>query len=275
MSIATTPDTLPEAAPAGRPPRTFEVKPVTQIRVIRSEWIKLWSLRSTWFTLAASVIGVVGLGLLVSYESRLHFNDMRPIEQLTFDPVARSLAGYHLAQLAIGVLGVLVISGEYATGMIRATLAATPKRLPVLWAKIAVFGSVVFVLMLASSFIAFLGGQHLLHPHNTTLSAPHVLRSVVGIALYLTVVAILSIGIGFIVRTTAGGIATVFGLLLVLPVIMFALPQSWQDTLSPYLPGNAGADLFDLHPDSTALAPWTGFGVAVIGGANMLRRRDA
>lgn len=266
---------------AQRPP-TVHALPVTQVRVLRSEWIKLWTLRSTWFTLLAAVVGMVGIGYLVSYGGRRHYASMGLVERLTFDPTMHSLFGVYLAQLAIGVLGVLVITGEYATGMIRATLAAVPARLPVLWAKLAVFGSVALVLMLVGSFAAFLGGQKLLHPYGTTLSQPHVLRAVIGVALYLTVVALLAIGLGFLLRNTAGGIATLFGLLLVLPVLIRAFPSSWQDHVSPYLPSNAGAALFDLHPDSTSLAPWTGFGVfcawaaaSIIGAAILLRQRDA
>lgn len=263
-------------------PRAVEVHPVTQTRVLRSEWIKLWTLRSTWFTLAAAFIGMVGIGYLVSFETQRHFSQMGLVERLTFDPTMRSEVGVYLAQLAIGVLGVLVISGEYATGMIRATLGAVPTRLPVLWAKLAVYGSVTFVVTLVGSFAAFLGGQKLLHPYGTTLSQPHVLRAVFGVTLYLTVVALLSVGLGFVIRNTAGGIAALFGLLLVLPVIIRAFPTSWQNHILPYLPSSAGSTLFDLHPDSTSLAPWTGFGVfcawaaaAILAGAILLRRRDA
>ena len=271
------------AEPTTRTPaRRVPVKPVTQLRVLRSEWIKLWTLRSTWLTLAASLIGMVGIGYLVSYETQRHFASMGLAERLTFDPTLRSLIGVYLAQLAIGVLGVLVITGEYATGTIRATLGAVPTRLPVLWAKLLVFGSVTFVVMLAASFAAFLGGQHFLHPYGTTLSAPHVLRAVIGVALYLTVVALLSVGLGFVIRNTAGGIATLFGLLLVLPVIVQALPSSWQDHIMPYLPSDAGSTLFRLHQDFRSLAPWTGFAVfcawaaaSILAAAVLLRRRDA
>jgi ABC-2 type transport system permease protein len=263
-------------------PRAVQASPVTQTRVLRSEWIKLWSLRSTFFTLAAALVGMVGIGYLVSYEGRRHYSSMGLVERLTFDPTMHSLFGVYLAQLAIGVLGVLVITGEYATGMIRATLAAVPTRLPVLWAKLAVFGSVTFTLMLAGSFAAFFGGQKLLHPYGTTISQPNVLRAVIGVALYLTVVALLAIGLGFVLRNTAGGIATLFGLLLVLPVLIRAFPTSWQHHVSPYLPSNAGSTLFDLHPDSIGLAPWTGFGVfcawaaaSIVAAAILLRRRDA
>ena len=273
------------AVPESLTPRaTTEVgvRRVTQARVVASEWIKFRSLRSTWITLLVSVVGVIGLGLLISYVTNAHWAQMHPEERATFDPAGRSLGGVYLAQLAIGVLGVLVITGEYATGMIRATLSAVPRRLPVLWAKAGVYAAVTLVLMLISAFVAFSGGQALLGAHSTTLSAPHVLRAVIGVALYLTVVGLLAVGLGFILRNTAGGIATLFGLLLVLPAIVHVLPSNWAANISPYLPSEAGSALFTLNPDPGMLAPWVGFGVfcayaaAAIGiGAVLLRRRDA
>ena len=187
-----------------------------------------------------------------------------------------------LAQLAIGVLGVLLISGEYSTGMIRATLAAVPKRLPVLWAKAGVFSVVAAVLMIAASFAAFLGGQALLGSHGTTLAGAGVTRAVVGAGLYLTVVGLLGIALGFIIRNTAGAIATLFGVLLVLPVLGEVLPSTWAKHITPYLPSNAGQAVMSVHQAPGDLAPWTGFAVfccyaaaAIIAGAVLLRRRDA
>src|ERR1700712_5664498 len=141
-----TPETGPVRSDSGQPSRSSSG--VSTGGVIASEWIKLRSLRSSWLTLAAAVIGMIGIGWLVSYETNSHWAHMQPDERIGFDPVSRSLTGVYLAQLAIGVLGVLVITGEYATGMIRATLSAVPRRLPVLWAKLAVFASVTFLLML-------------------------------------------------------------------------------------------------------------------------------
>ncbi|HEV7209626.1 MAG TPA: ABC transporter permease [Mycobacteriales bacterium] len=267
--------TRPRNAPSGQ-------RKVTQGQVIASEWIKLRSLRSSWFTFVAAIVGMIGIGLLVSAVTNAHWGQLGPDERAHFDPVTRSLTGVYLAQLAVGVLGVLVISGEYATGMIRATFGAVPTRLPVLWAKLAVFAAVTFVLMLISSFVAFLGGQQLLTTHGTTLGAPNALRAVVGVALYLTVVGALGIALGFLIRSTAGGIATLFGLLLVLPTIGQVLPASWQVHILPYLPGNAGAALFTLHPDPGTLSPWIGFAVfcgwaaaALLGASVLMMRRDA
>jgi len=170
-------------------------------RVVRSEWTKLWSLRSTRWALLVSVVAMAGLGILVSAVQMAHWNQMSPRDQATFDPVDTSLGGWHLAQLAIGVLGVLLITGEYSTGQIRSTFAAVPHRLPVLWAKAGVYAAITFVLMILASFTAFLVSQPILRRHHveTTLSSPHVLRAVVGAALFLTVTGLFGLSLGALV----------------------------------------------------------------------------
>ncbi|MDT5026308.1 MAG: type transport system permease protein [Micromonosporaceae bacterium] len=255
---------------------------VTQGRVLVSEWIKLRSLRSTVYTLLAAIVMTVGLGMLFSGVMANRWAQLDPQELARFDPTGVSLRGVFLAQLAIGVLGVLLISGEHSTGMIRATLSAVPKRLPVLWAKVGVFSVVAAVLMTAASFLAFLGGQALLGSHGTTLAAAGVVRAVVGAGLYLTVVGLLGIGLGFIIRNTAGAIATLFGLLLVLPILGEVLPSTWSQHVVPYLPSNAGQAIMSIHQAPGDLAPWTGFAVfcgyaaaAIIAAAILLKRRDA
>jgi hypothetical protein len=258
------------------------VAPVTQARVIHAEWIKMRSLRSTTLTLLAAVVAEIALAWIVGAATNSHWDRMSLIERLRFNAVDRSLAGVHLAQLAIGVLGVLMISGEYATGMIRATLAAVPRRLPVLWAKAGLYAAVTFVLMLGSAVVAFVVGQHFLASHGTDFSAPHAWRAIVGTAVYLTVVGLLGVSLGFIIRSTAGGIATLFGLLLVLPGIGLLLPSDWQAHTVPYLPSNAGESVFSALPDPGALSPGTGLlvlGIWVVVGlvaaAVALKRRDA
>ena len=264
------------------PERTVVVHPVSQRRVITSEWIKFSTLRSTWITLLVAMAGTIGIGALASWGANSHWSHMSPADIANFSPISQSLFGVNLAQLAIGVLGVLIISGEYATGMIRATLAAVPARLPVLWAKLTVFSGVTLLVSLVSAFAAFFVGQSLLGVHGTSLGAPHALRAIIGVGLYLTVAGALAMGIGFAIRSTAGSIAAVFGLLLVLPGLGHALPASWQPHILPYLPSNAGSVLFTVHPDAGSLGPWTGFAVmclwaaaAVGGGALLLKRRDA
>lgn len=258
------------------------VAPVTQRRVLASEWIKMRSLRSTVLTLLAAVLALVALACLIGWATNAHWSDMRPEERLAFNPVDRSLGGVNLAQLAIGVLGVLLVTGEYATGMIRATFAAAPRRLPVLWAKAGLYAVVTFVLMLVSAFIAFNLGQHFLASHGTTLAAPHAWRAIIGVAGYLTLVGVLAVAFGFLIRSTAGGIATLFALLLVLPGIGQLLPASWQTHTLPYLPSNAGASMFSAHAETGALSPGTGLlvlciwvVVALTAAAVVLRRRDA
>lgn len=257
---------------------------VTQLRVIRSEWIKLRSVRSTLFTLLAAVIAMVGLGCLFSYFTAVRWDRLPPEERLAFDPTLVSLRGLYLAQLAVGVLGVLVVSGEYATGMVRASLTAVPRRLPVLWAKSLVYAAVAWMLMTIASVGAFLAGQAALSGHHlgTSLDAPGVLRAVLGAGLYLTVVGLIGVAFGALIRNTAGGIATLFGLLLVLPVLAQALPSSWLDKINPYLPNTAGQGLIHIHQEPHTLAPWAGFAVfclyalvALTAAAVTLKRRDA
>ncbi|MEC3997518.1 ABC transporter permease [Actinacidiphila sp. DG2A-62] len=268
-------------------PRTSAPAPrgeVTQLRVLHSEWIKLRSLRSTFYTLLAAVVALIGLGALFSAFTASHWPSMSAHEKATFDPALTSLRGFFLAQLAVGVLGVLMISGEYATGMIRASLSAVPRRLPVLWAKAALFAAVVLVVTTVGSVIAFLLGQSLMSSRHIGISLgdPGVLRSVLGVSLYLTVVGLLGVAIGALIRNTAGGIATVFGLLLVVPVLAEALPASWGNHVNQWLPSNAGQSVVALHHEAHTLQPWTGFAVfclyavvALAGAAVLLKRRDA
>jgi ABC-2 type transport system permease protein len=258
---------------------------VTQRRVVRSEWTKLWSLRSTRWSLLAAIVGMAGLGMIIAAFRMGHWSHLSAGERARYDPIDNGVGGYHLAQLAIGVLGVIVMSGEYATGMIRSTLMAVPHRLPVLWAKALVFAAVTFVLMLASSFVSFFEVQAIVAQRSLQahLGDPHALRAVVGTALFLTVLGVLSVGLGGLLRTTAGGIAAFVGLLFVLPGITALLPSNIGDAISPYLPLNAGfAVATSTFDNSHHLAPWTGFGVfcayavvAVAAAAVALVRRDA
>jgi ABC-2 type transport system permease protein len=236
---------------------------VTEARVALSEWTKLRSLRSTRWSLLAAVVATIGIAALTCAVVANHYPRMDPHEKANFHPLEANFVGVLLAQLAIGVLGVLVITGEYSTGMIRSTLIAVPRRLPVLWAKAAVFGAVVFVLMLPAVVIAFFAGQALLASQHIDigLSHPGVERAVVGAALYLTVIGLLGLGLGAIVRNTAGGIAAFAALLFVIPPLLNVLPSSWNDAISPYLPGDAGGRIMSITHDAHALSPWAGFAV--------------
>ena len=268
-------------ATIARPVSTDIVGEVTQLRAIKSEWIKLRSLRSTFWSFLTAGAFIIGLGLLFS-SVRAH--DVSRADFVGFDPTQVSLRGAYLAQLAIGVLGVMAVTGEYSTGMIRATISAVPRRLPVLWAKLAVFAVTVFVAMGICSLIAFEIGQAALASthHSATLSSPGALRAVIGTALYLSVLALLGIGLGFLIRNTAGAIAALFGMLLVLPVVAQALPGHLANDVTKFLPMPAGTGITATVQDPTMLSPWTGFGVfclyaiaAIVAGAAMLKRRDA
>jgi ABC-2 type transport system permease protein len=272
-----------ETLPAAPKRRAFTGR-VTQAHVLRSEWTKLWSLRSTRWSLLFAVISMAGLGVLIAAVSMGRWSHLSPGDRASFDSIDRSLGGYHLAQLAIGVLGVLVISGEYSTGMIRSSLMAVPRRLPVLWAKIAVFASVTFVLMLASALIAFFAAQSIFTEHhvNVTLSHPHALRTLVGTVLFMTVTGVLCVALGTIIRSTAGAIATFAGLLFVLPGIVDILPGEIGESINPYLPSSAGGAIAKAIPDPHTLSPWGGFAlycaytiVLLAIAAYLLVRRDA
>jgi hypothetical protein len=254
---------------------------VTFARVFHSEWIKMRSLRSTALTLLAAVVTMVAAGWLFGWATNAQWSTTSPQQLAAFNPVDTTLAGYNLAQLAVGVLGVLLVTGEYATGMVRATFGAVPSRLPVLWAKAALYAGVTFALMLTAGLVAFVGGQQFLGTHGTRLSAPGALRAIIGVAGYLTLIGVFAVALGFIIRSTAGGVATVFGLLLVLPGLGLLLPASWQDHVLPYLPSNAGASMFSVHTATGSLSPslsllvllgWVA--AALAGAALALARRD-
>ncbi|HWG28626.1 ABC transporter permease subunit [Actinospica sp.] len=266
------------------PTAHVQVQRVTMRRVLASEWIKLRSLRSTRITLLVAFLLMAGVGILFSAVTANQWSTMSAGDKAGFDPTQAALRGHMFAQLAVGVLGVLVISGEYATGMIRASLTAVPKRLPVLWGKSLVFGAVTLVAMTIASLIAFFGAQSVLTSQNlqTTISASGVLRSVLGAGLYLTVVGLIGVALGGLMRNTAGAISTLLGVLLLLPVMIDLLPSSIRSDISPYLPSNAGEALLSPTQQAGSLAPWTGFAVmcvyaavALVGAAFVLKRRDA
>jgi len=261
----------------GALPRLDHTGRVTQARVVLSEWTKLRSVRSTLWSLFVAVVFTIGLAALVP-AVRMHH--LRPGEHID-NPLELTLAGIQMAQLAIGVLGVLVISAEYSTGMIRATMTAAPKRLPVLWAKGLVYGSTVLALMVPSAFVAFFIGHAILQPHDQAVpfGAHGVVRALFGAGLYLTAIGLFGLGLGAIVRNTAGGIALFAGIMFVLPPLMNVLPANWNNAASPYLPLQAGERI--LQTTSGTLSPWEGFGIlcayaaaSLVIAAALLKRRD-
>jgi ABC-2 type transport system permease protein len=243
-------------------PRLQHTGRVTQLHVFRSEWTKLRSVRSTRWSLVAAVGFTIGIAALACAVVSHHWPHMSAADRAHFHPLEPNLAGVQLAQLALGVLGVLVITAEYSTGMIRASMTAVPHRLPILWGKAVVYGLVTLVLMVPSVLIAFVVGESIFSGRhiNVAFTHPGVARAVIGAALYLTVVGLFGLGLGAIVRNTAGGIATFAGLMFVLPPLMNVLPTSWNNAASPYLPLSAGQAIMSTT-SGNHLSPWVGLGL--------------
>ena len=212
---------------------------VTQARVMKSEWTKLRTQPGALWSLLSALILVVAFGILYSL-----LRVARPphgAAVATFDPTSVSLAGVQLAQIAAGVLGVLLITSEYATGLIRTTLAAVPRRLPTLWGKAAVLVAAVLAVSVPAAVAVFLAGQAIMSRQHLSVSlgAPGVARAVIGGALYLAVAGLFGLALGALLRSTAGGIAALFGLLFAVPILVGFLPGGLSDEIGKYLPGTA------------------------------------
>jgi ABC-2 type transport system permease protein len=255
---------------------------VTFAGALRSEFTKIRSVRSTYWTLLAMFAVVVGFGALASTGAA--HGPHGPY----FDPTRQSLAGLYIGQLIIGVLGVLVISSEYSTGMIRTTLTTNPHRGVMIAAKGVVFTVVALVTSLVTSFAAFFVGQALMSSDHisTTIGSPNVLRAVIGGALFLTACGVLAFGLGLLIRHTAGGIGAVTGLLFVVTILVNFLPQSWQNHVDKWVPALAGGQLWMTGPqppgNTPMFGPWTSFAIlcgyaaiAVAAAVILFRKRDA
>jgi ABC-2 type transport system permease protein len=256
--------------------------------LLRAEWTKIRSVRSTVWTLVIFVVVCVGFTALITWLTETHWYGPRAAARdatAISDPVGFILGtGVGLGQLAIGVLGVLVITSEYSSGVIRASLLAVPRRLPVLAAKAVVFAVLLLVVTEIVAFCSFFAGSAILHAHvPVSLSGSGVTRAVVGAGLYLTVLGLLALAIGTMIRHTAGAISTVIGIVFVLPILTGLLPSSWGAHINAYLPEQAGTLITHTHEQSgDLLSPWQGFGVlciwtvlALAAAAYLLERRDA
>jgi ABC-2 type transport system permease protein len=253
---------------------------VTLQRVIGSELIKLRSLRSSRYALIAIALLVILLGVFMAVGEVVAEPEGNGE---TVDALGGSLSGVGIAELIAAALGVLVVTGEYSSGMIRSTFTAVPRRWLVVVAKALVVATAVFAAAVAATLLAFTVAQQLLASDGKPISfsGPGVLRALVGAALYLAVVAVLGAGFGWLLRSTAGALMTLFAILYLLPVLEVVLPRRVGDTVMPYLPANAGSAMMQLTPGDL-LAPWTGFAVllgyaTVLLGAAVLvvQRRDA
>jgi ABC-2 type transport system permease protein len=274
---------MTSATPAINPLGATSGGRVTQLRVALSEWTKLRSLRSTIYTLLVTAIVTIGFGALASAVTASRWTSMAPADKAEFDPLSTSLVGVNFGVLALGVLGVLLITGEYSTGMIRSTFAAVPKRLPVLWAKAGVYSLVGLAVAVPSTLIAFFAGQAFLSSQHIQISFSHsgVPGAVLGSALYLTLVGLLGLGLGAILRNTAAGIAAFAAIMFVVPPLVSILPASTANAIDPYLPSNAGSAIMKIGHQAHSLSPWVGLAVfagyaavTIAVAALALRRRD-
>jgi ABC-2 type transport system permease protein len=282
MTVSTS-TRISSSGPARAPRPVYRV---TGRHVLRSEWAKLWSLRSTWITLGLGLLFLVAFGVIaaIRYKSSIVAGQQMDPDFASSTALSVSLFGIPIAQLALGVLGVLVTAGEYSTGMIRSTLAAVPRRLPMLWSKSAVFGVVALAVGIVGAFITFLVASSIVSgtPAAVTISDAGVVRSLLGAGLYLGLVGVIGTALGALLRSVAGGISVLVAALMLIPGLISLLPSSWQNTVKPYLPSDAGQSMFALHHTANTLTPTAGLLVflgwtvlALAGAAWRLVRTDA
>lgn len=267
-----------QSAPAG------PVWKVSQLRVLNSEFIKLRTVRSTFWTFLSLVAALIGLGVLFSWATLSAYQQNQLPPNVVMDATGTSLSGVFLAQVAVAVLGVLVVTGEYASGMIRATLSAVPKRIPVVIAKAVSLALTTFVISLISAFVAFYLGQLVFQADGLEdhLGDPGVLRAIIGCALYLAVMALAAMGLGLIIRSTAASVAILVVFLFVLPILANFLPINIQNAVVKWFPGTAGQSIIQVAQQPNLLGPWEGFAVfcgyalvVLLIGTFLLKRRDA
>lgn len=261
---------------------------VTFSRVLKSEWIKMRSVRSIVITLLASAVVVIGIGAVAA---SVKAGNITPAggggranggQGLGTDSTGISLAGVQLAQLIVAIVGVLLVTSEYSTGSIRGTLAAVPKRWPMVLGKVIVFGAVTFVVQLVAVFIAFFAGQAILGSKGVSLGDSGVLQAVIGAAIFLTGTGLLGVALGFLLRSTASGIAVAVAAFFLLPGILSLFSTSVQDDIRPYLPSSAGTSLTSVTHSTEFLNYWPALlllvvYVVVLTGGALLRimRSDA
>lgn len=253
--------------------------------ILRSEWIKLRSLRSTVWSYTIVILVSLGMAALMSasvqpptFDGAIGIDGARTIAQA-------STFGILFGQLIVAVLGVLVISGEYSTGMVRSTLTAVPRRLAALWAKAAVLFVATFAIGLISTVGAFLIASPILADKGISadLFNDGVFIALIGGALYLGMVSVFALGLGAILRSSAGGVAAALGLILLLPLVLQLIPAEWAADAMPYAISSAGMNLFtmtsfsavpmDNLKDFLIVLVWivVSLGAAAI----LLKRRDA
>jgi len=250
---------------------------------VHAEWIKFRSLRSTWYTVAGFLVAGLGLAYLTMGAAGQEYADATPADRMEWDPAALSLRSFILAQFIIGVLGILIVTSEYATGLLQTTMSATPRRGRLLAAKVAIVAAVAVVAGQGLMFAAFLIGQArlaALDVPNAALGDPGVLNAVVAGGLYLSVIALLAVGLGAILRATAGALATLVGIVFLVPGLGGVFP-SWMTGLFDYWPTMGGAAALETLPNPDYPHPWLNLAGMTLGVAVVLavafvlfRRRD-
>ncbi|MDG9716481.1 ABC transporter permease [Streptomyces sp. DH24] len=252
-------------------------------QVLRSEWTKIRSVASTVWTLSVAVVVTVALGMLIAALSRSEFDDMSARDKLSFDPTFISFAGMSLGQLAMIVFGVLVVSNEYSSGMIRSSLAAVPRRGTFLFGKLAVATALALVVGLVTSFVAFFLGQAMLGEHRASIGDDGVLRAVIGGGLYMTLIALFSMGVAAMLRSPMLSLGILMPFFFLISSILGNV--SATEKIGRFLPDQAGSKIMQVVPpldDDTPYGPWGGLGImalwvlaALVGGYLVLKKRDA
>ncbi|MFJ3232643.1 ABC transporter permease [Streptomyces sp. NPDC086787] len=253
------------------------------VQVVRSEWTKIRSVASTVWTLSLAVVVTVALGMLISALSRHQFDRMPAQERGSFDPTFISFAGMTLGQLAMIVFGVLVVSNEYSTGMIRTSLAAVPQRATFLFSKIAVATGLALAVGMVTSFAAFFLGQAMLGSHGTDIGETGVLRAVIGGGLYMTLIAMFSMGVAAMLRSPMLSLGILMPFFFLISNILGNVDATKK--IGRFLPDQAGSRIMQVIPrvgDDTPYGPWGGLGIMLLwviaviaGGYALLKQRDA
>ncbi|MDT0423445.1 ABC transporter permease [Streptomyces evansiae] len=251
--------------------------------VLHSEWTKIRSVASTVWTLGLAFVVTLGLGVLISVVSNNDFDSMSREDRLTFDPTYISFAGMGLGQLAMIVFGVLVVSNEYSTGMIRTSLAAVPRRGVFFFSKVAVATVLAFVVGLITAFVSFFVGQLILGDHGASIGDPGVLRAVFGAALYMTLIAMFSMGIAAMLRSPLLSLGILMPFFFIISNILGNVNATKK--VGQYLPDQAGTKIMQVVPplhDDAPYGPWGGLlimvawvAAALLVGYALLRHRDA
>jgi ABC-2 type transport system permease protein len=275
MTTTTMPQPRTSSLPAGG---------ATLPRVIRSEWTKLWSLRSTWWTLLIAFVVTIGFATLLSWAASSQYDKMNAEDRATLDVTNLAMVGVAFGQLAFAVLGALVVASEYSTGGIKTTLVAVPNRVRVLLSKVIVFSIVSWLVGTVAAFISFFVSMTFWSSHDlaASLSDPGVLRAVFGAGLIALASGLLGLALGALIRHTAGSITTAVALLFVVPPLTQLLPGKWGNDISDRFTTNAGQHITEVLQRPGQMHPWTGYFwllaecvIPLLVGAWLMRRRDA